>query len=326
MLCSTIIPTVNRPTLERAVKSALEQDLEPGSHEILVFNNSDKPLPEIDWLNSPKVTIVNTHSNMIDASNKGAAMSSGKYINFLHDDDYLLPGALKALMEIAESSGLSWVHGTHNRIDDDGNFMSVNPQDVQGNIFALLIAGECIHLASSVIRRDMFLKVGGFDPQIRILDDRDLECRIALLSDYARIERLVASVRIGVTGSTADWSLAKQDNRLIRERTLSLPCALARMQESIRGDVFVRGRACRNYLLSAALNLKGSHFLIATGRLSSMLRLAGPYLVLPNFWRGLFFQSHWHAYEKTKEEEHFRSFRLFQQEHEGQAKNSTLAG
>ena len=61
-VCSTIIPTINRPTLGRSVQSALEQDLEPGSHEILVFNNSDKPLTGMDWLSSPLVKVIDTHS------------------------------------------------------------------------------------------------------------------------------------------------------------------------------------------------------------------------------------------------------------------------
>lgn len=39
MLCSTIIPTVNRSTLERSVRSALDQDLGPVLDEIFVFNN-----------------------------------------------------------------------------------------------------------------------------------------------------------------------------------------------------------------------------------------------------------------------------------------------
>jgi glycosyltransferase involved in cell wall biosynthesis len=126
MLCSTIIPTINRPSLERAVRSALDQELGLEQHEILVFNNSSGPLPEVAWLKAPQNTIVNTHSNLHDASNKGAAMASGKYINFLHNDDYLLPGALKALADAAESTGCCWVCGAYKLVDDKGNLISVD--------------------------------------------------------------------------------------------------------------------------------------------------------------------------------------------------------
>ena len=93
MLCSTIIPTVNRPSLERAVKSALDQDLDLDLHEIIVVNDSGKALPDIDWLKSPRIKVVNT--NRVErcvARNVGAALASGKYLHFLDDDDYLVSG------------------------------------------------------------------------------------------------------------------------------------------------------------------------------------------------------------------------------------------
>lgn len=52
MLYSTIIPTVDRHTLERSVKSALKQKLGPELHEILVLNNSKGQLMETDWMTS----------------------------------------------------------------------------------------------------------------------------------------------------------------------------------------------------------------------------------------------------------------------------------
>jgi glycosyltransferase involved in cell wall biosynthesis len=307
MLFSTIIPTVNRSTLERAVKSALEQDLPPESHEILVFNNSDGPLPETDWLRSPRVTIIDSHSELIDASNRGARMASGKYINFLHDDDYLLPGALKALVNAAEATGCHWACGAYDLVDDEGNFMAdVRPQ-IKGNIFALLVGGECLPFAASVINRDAFLQAGGFDPQIRIIDI-DVESRIALFGNFETIDQLVAGVRVsGGQGTSHNWvSRSKQDYRKLREKVLNAPAALERMQDSVRGDVFRRGRACRAYLISAVLNLRSGHFSMAGRRLVSLLRLVAFYFVLPEFWRGLFFRSHWHSAQKTEQEEYFR--------------------
>ena len=39
MFCSTIIPTVNRPTLSRAVYSVLQQDFPEDQYEIIVVND-----------------------------------------------------------------------------------------------------------------------------------------------------------------------------------------------------------------------------------------------------------------------------------------------
>ena len=283
MLCSTVIPTINRPTLERSVKSALEQDLSPGFHEILVFNNSDEPLPETDWLNSPRVKVINSHSNVNDASNKGARIASGKYINFLHDDDFLHPGALKTLVDLAEASDVYWACGGYDLVDDEGNFISAVKPQIEGNIFALLIGGEVLHLAASIVNREAFLQVGGFDLQIPGLSDIDLESQLALLSDFKSIDEIVATVRVaGGKGTTHDWtSRTKQDYRSMREKGLNSSGALTRMMDSVQGDVLLRGRACRAYLFSAALNIIDRNFIVAAHRLVALLRLASYYFVLP---------------------------------------------
>ena len=307
-LCSTIVPTVDRPTLERTVKSALEQELDPELHEILVFNNSKGRLKEAEWMKSPRVKIVDTHSNLIHASNLGAEMATGKYINFLHDDDYLLPGALKALLEIADTSGNYWINGGYNLVDDDGNFMSTVQPEIKGNVFALLVVGEVLPLGASIINRNAFLQVGGFDKEIAGPSDIDVECQLALLSDFKSVDRIVATIRLaGGAGTTHDWtSRTKQDHRKLREKALDSDGALIRMKDSVRSDVLLRGRACKAYLFSAVLNLLDRHFIIAVRRLYALISLAQFYIVLPSFWRGLVFRSHWHNVQKREQEKFFK--------------------
>lgn len=309
MLCSTIIPTVNRATLARSVQSALQQDLGPALHEILVFNNSQGELTDSDWMRSPQVKIINTHSNVNHASNAGAAMATGEYLHFLHDDDYLLPGALPALVRAAESSRCFWVTGAYNLIDDDGNFMSTVRPVIRGNVFALLVAGECLHLGASVINRAAFLQVGGFDLQIFNIADLDLECQLALLSDFASIDQIVATIRLaGGKGTTHNWtSRTKPDFRAMREKALNAPHALPRMINSVQGDLFLRGRACRTYLFSAALNLLDRRLMLASRRLFALPRLASYYFIRPTFWRGLFFKSYWHNIQKHEQTQYFNT-------------------
>lgn len=309
VVCTTVIPTVNRHTLERSVKSALQQDLGTELHEILVFNNSDGPLPETNWLSSPQIKVINSHSNVNEASNDGARIASGKYVHFLHDDDYLLPGALKSLLKIAEASGNYWTCGGYNLVDDEGKFISAVRPQISGNVFALLVGGECLHLCASVINRQAFLRVGGFDLTVFNISDIDLACQLALLSDFVSIDQIVATIRLaGGKGSSHNWtSHTKPDFRKLREKSLNSDGALIRMKDSVQRDVRLRGRACRAYLFSAALNILGSHMGVATHRLVSLITLASYYFVLPNFWRGLFFRSHWHNVQKREQEEYFKS-------------------
>jgi hypothetical protein len=294
LLCTTIIPTINRATLARSVKSALAQGLDPAQHEILVFNNSDRPLPEADWLAPSRVTVIDSHSDLVDASNRGVALAAGKYVNFLHDDDYLLPNALKTLLDVAERSSCDWVYGAYNLLDDDGGLISLIQPQIKGNVLVLLVSGECLHYASSLIARDAFLRVGGLDPNIPIRSDLDLQCRVALFSDFDGTTEVVAGVRkSGGKESTFDWSRISKDHRKLREKALDGPQAFSRMQDSVHACVVLRGRACRTYLFSGVLNALDGRFSVAAGRFLGALRLAGPGPIKPRFWRGLFLRSDW---------------------------------
>jgi glycosyltransferase involved in cell wall biosynthesis len=309
MLCTTIIPTINRPSFERAVKSALVQELNPEVHEIIVVNDSGKPLPEKDWLKSPQITVVNTNQcERSIAQTMGAAVGSGKYIKILQDDDYLLPGALKALIDEAEKTESSWVYGTTNRVDDNDEFISENRPEVKGNLFAHSVVGDAFHLSASLIRRDVFLNVGGFDATINTSEDIDLQWRMALIGDFSRTDHIVAGIRVGIWGKqTTIWDKKRRDTRIVRERALNAQNALPRIINSVKEDINLRGRCCRAYLISAVLNLQDGRIFTTASRLFHVIPLAGYYVFLPKFWQGLLTRSHWHKNEKLREEGHYRT-------------------
>ena len=53
MFLSTIIATIDRPTLARAVQSGFRQELDADDFELIVVNNLGSPLPFADWHTSP---------------------------------------------------------------------------------------------------------------------------------------------------------------------------------------------------------------------------------------------------------------------------------
>ncbi len=211
-------------------------------------------------------------------------MATGKYLHFLDDDDYMLPRGVQILLLVAETSNCDWTYGAHNRVDDEGRLISVNSPNDKGNLFGLLVAGETIHMGPSLIKRETFFKVGGFDPKLRTAQDRDLECQIVLTGDFDCTDQLVAAIRVGPTGNTTtDWGTAKQNNRLIREKALNTPDALNRILDSIGNRPYLRGRLCRAYMFSAGLNLRAGRFFTTCSRLFPLLRLASFYPIDANF-------------------------------------------
>jgi glycosyltransferase involved in cell wall biosynthesis len=82
--CSTIIPTINRSTLSRAVYSVLDQAFTGADFEVIVVNDSGQPLPDMDWQHSERVRVITTQRRERSvARNTGAAIARGKYLHFL---------------------------------------------------------------------------------------------------------------------------------------------------------------------------------------------------------------------------------------------------
>ena len=102
VIASTIVPTVGRDTLRRAVQSALDQGLDRAIHEVIVVNDSGQPLEAQRWLADRSVRVVDAdRSGLGAACNAGADAARGKYLQFLHDDDLLMPDGLRALIQRA---------------------------------------------------------------------------------------------------------------------------------------------------------------------------------------------------------------------------------
>lgn len=291
MICSIVIPTIGRDTLARAVYSVLQQGLDPASYEIIVVNDSGAPLPAQDWMAQPQVTVLNTNrSKVCFASNAGAALAKGKYLKILHDDDYLLPGGLRALLDGAEASGCDLVVGGLELTDNDSRLMEIQRASFPTNPFALFAVGESAHMSQSLLKRDAFMAVGGFDPLIDSDEDRDLVCRLAWQGNVFCADAIVARVRVARSPGSAFTTSQVNASRQIRDKAFNLPGALSRLLDSIGRDLFLGGRVARNYFFSAVLNLQAGRFFTALSRLSCGLRVASVHVLMPRFWQGMLYR------------------------------------
>lgn len=297
MFCSTIIPTIGRVTLARAVGSVLAQEL-AADFEVIVVNDSGAPLAEAHWQRDPRVTLIETDRvERSLARNAGAAVARGRFLHFLDDDDLLLPGAWNALWQLQRESEAAWLYGAYRTVDNNGRLVEEIRAETIGNAFAPLVAGEGIPLQASLLRAETFAAVGGFDadPSLLGVEDRDLGRRIALVAELAYTPALVACVRIGRQGSTTDWTNLARADRLGRERALAAPGSLSRLRDSIascrwHGQVRVAywgGRVARAYVASAVWNLAHRRVLTAMRRLLSALAVAGSQVPRTDFRRGL---------------------------------------
>jgi hypothetical protein len=290
MFSSTVIPTIGRATLGRAVQSVLSQVTDRGDFEVIVVNDSGRELPRADWQESPRVRVIDTmrHERSV-ARNTGAAVAKGAYLHFLDDDDALLPGGLQALWTLARAaSDAIWLCGNWRTVDDHGTLVAEFAPGLNGNIFALLVAGEGLPLQASLVLTPRFFEVGGFDasPELTGVEDRDLGRRLALLGSIACTDVPVAQVRIGEASSTTDWTRIAERDRYGRERALSALNAFARLRASA-SSARLRGRVSRAYMASAVWNVQHRKILTAFSRATLGMGIAGWHPLVPDYWRGL---------------------------------------
>ena len=290
MFCSIVIPTIGRPTLSRAVDSALNQGFPVNDYEIIVVNDSGRPLPRADWQRSAQVYVINTQRRERSvARNVGAAIARGRYLQFLDDDDWLFPDALQHLWTLAESSGAVWLYGSSQLVDRQQNPIIQLIHDLNGNCFTHVMAGEWIPLQASLIRAETFFDIGGFNPLIAGPEDIDLLRRITLHGDIAETQQLVAYIARGEDGSTTDYSRHAEMRRWSREQTLDSPGVFRRFADSARSS-YLKGRVLRVYLTSVVWNLQHRRPFTAAARSvagAAAFVLAGHHLLSVRYWRAL---------------------------------------
>lgn len=291
MFSTTIIPTVGRQTLGRAVQSVLNQNFSHDEYEVIVVNDSGLPLPAEDWQNSPLVRVVSTNRReRCIARNVGAALANGNYLHFLDDDDWLLAGALENLWKLAQAYPQgAWLYGGTVVYDREDRPVIRLVHHVGSNCFVQAMAGEWIPLQASFIDQARFHQVGGFNHLIPGIEDVDLARRMSLEFDFFGTSELIAGVGLGTTNSTTNQARARLDGRQARELILNRSGVYRRLWQSAHNG-FWRGRIVRVYLTSAFWNLSQKRFFTALSRCAygtaALLRSAFT-LLHSDFWKAI---------------------------------------
>ncbi len=296
MFCSVVIPTIGRATLERTVQSVLAQDAAAVGFEVIVVNDSGRPLPEAAWQRADSVRLITTYRRERSvARNTGAALAKGEYLCFLDDDDWLLPGALEALRSLAQGAPqAAWLYGGIRIVGDNGNPLGEVNSGLEGNCFIQILGGAWAPIQASIIRSKVFFETGGFDPSIGVGQDLDLCRRVALRADFANTAANVACLQRGTAWRTSTvYRGAPDDSRRSRDAVLNEPGVFQRWRQSSRsasGPAYWYGRLLRVYLSTLRVNLRLLRLFTASSRAMFGVLVcweAGRRLFSRSFWAGV---------------------------------------
>jgi hypothetical protein len=183
----------------------------------------------------------------------------------LDDDDWMLPGALKELLEVARANNASLVYGTTRVVDKDGNILAEHHLGVDGNAFVQVMAGEMIPILSSLIKSECFFDAGGFDHRIVGTEDKDIGRRMLLRYDAASTRLPVACFVLDRENSTTDYSRSTASSIWSRDNILNESGSFMRMWKSAKTPYW-RGKLVRAYLTCVVWNLRRRSILKALSR------------------------------------------------------------
>ncbi len=182
ILVSVVIPTHNRDenTLLRAVNSCIEQTLKPFEIVVVddVCNKRVKEFVEnIDFYNIKYVE--NKEQGASSSRNIGAKYAEGNYIAFLDDDDIWLPEKLELQVnQVISQQAKAVFSQMFVEYEDLGIKYTTKAKNVLNPLKLICTENYIGGTISSLIERQLFLKLGGFDRAFSAREEYDLWIRI----------------------------------------------------------------------------------------------------------------------------------------------------
>lgn len=185
---SVVVTCYNQEAfIEEALASVLAQTHAHLIREVIVVDDGsrDRSAAKVREYadRDPRIRlIVQANAGASVARNTGVSAATGDYIAFLDGDDAWQPARLAAQWAVAErlpSVGLLYGDFQHFGARDDvvrARRYSAEDADVVRKLF---IAGGPVLTSTTLIRRDCFAAVGGFDPALRVGEDAEMWLRIA---------------------------------------------------------------------------------------------------------------------------------------------------
>jgi glycosyltransferase involved in cell wall biosynthesis len=201
MLVSVIIPTYNRQSqIAAAVESAMAQTHR--NIEIIVVDDgsTDGTAAVLARFGNRIRILRQSNSGPSSARNRGAAAAGGGILAFLDSDDQWLPDKISRQLALMDRGGsrmsccvcnATVKNGDGYVLGETFDFAGLWPGFSEGEWFnpqEFLATRFLLFNQVVAVRRDAFEKAGGFNEQLRLLEDYDLAFRLAGIGTWGVIK------------------------------------------------------------------------------------------------------------------------------------------
>lgn len=217
---SIIIPTTGRwDFLLQAIESVFHQTVQ--KWEIIIINDGagDPPNSVFSLIDHEKIRYFkhSKRKGLPSARNTGIQNCSGFYIAYLDDDDLFYPTHLEVVLESLEKQGRDVVftnalqtiskmkNGQYIKIRERKKYVRKGPFDIKKFWRNNYIPAICY-----AHRREVWDEVGGFDPDLPVLEDWDFWLRASRHFQFFHIPVTTVEYRMRYDSSTMTSLTPKQ--------------------------------------------------------------------------------------------------------------------
>ncbi|HSO95961.1 MAG TPA: glycosyltransferase [Acidimicrobiia bacterium] len=231
---SVVIPVFEgRRHLRSAIESVAAQT-EPPEQLVIVIDGSDnEDLGFLDGLTTPfSVRVVHqANAGQSAARNAGVNVATGEFLAFLDQDDLWHPEHLRALTRpLLEDPAVVWSYCDFDEIEADGQFVTRRYLREHGiehpkHTLASCVARDLMVLPSaSLLRREAFERLGGFDETLRGYEDDDLYIRMFRSGAlFAFVPEALTFYRVHRGGGSAGRQFGESRRRFSEKLQAALP-------------------------------------------------------------------------------------------------------
>lgn len=263
---SVVIPTYNAAAfVGQAIKSVLAQTYRDVEVIVVDDGSTDQTQSILSRFGAPVRCIRQANQGVAVARNCGIHESRGRYVAFLDADDTWLPGKLERQVAALEAyPDCAACYAAFTRVDWELRPIGISRSPRQAATLPdLLLNGNVIgSICTVLIERELFDRVGGFDPQLSQCADWDMWIRLAVHTAFLYVDEPLVTYRQHEANMSRDARLLETDSLRVLEKGFAMPglpeslrrrrrAALARNWTVLAGTYFHAGMY-RDFLRCAA--------------------------------------------------------------------------
>ncbi len=200
-IISVIIPVYNaEKTIKQTIQSVLNQTYT--NFELIIINASstDSSLSIISQIKDERIKVFDyPQANVAVNRNRGFKQATGDYITFLDADDLWTSDKLVAqYTALQENPQVGVAYSWTNCIDENNKFLRKAAHvNWNGDVYSKFLLDDFIGNGSNVmIRRDVFIEIGGFDQLLTNAQDTDMWLKLSAITDFICVPKTQILYRI----------------------------------------------------------------------------------------------------------------------------------